>query len=90
MAITRRPAKHGEDGLSEVIGFIIIFGIIVIVFSNYMLFGIPAQGRDSEIAHMNDVKDQFVDYKVGLDSFGIVNKLGYKPSGFTTKKRIIS
>jgi len=59
-----------------VIGFIIIFGIIVIVFSNYMLYGIPAQGRDSEIAHMNNVKDQFVDYKVGLDSLFNNNKVG--------------
>ena len=58
------------------IGFVIIFGIIVILFSNYMLYGIPAQGRDSEISHMNDVKDQFVDYKVGLDSLFTNNKVG--------------
>ena len=76
MTITRRPGQHGDDGLSEVIGFVIIFGIIVILFSNYMLYGIPAQGRDSEIAHMNDVKDQFVDYKVGLDSLFNNNKVG--------------
>ena len=76
MAITRRPGQHGDDGLSEVIGFIIIFGIIVVLFSNYMLYGIPAQGRDSEIAHMNEVKDQFVDYKVGLDSLFNNNKVG--------------
>jgi len=68
MVITRRPRRHGDDGLSEVIGFIIIFGIIVILFANYMLYGIPAQGRDAEIAHMNEIKDQFVDYKIGLDS----------------------
>jgi len=76
MTITRRPAKHGEDALSEVIGFVILFGIIVIVFSNFMLFGVPAQGRDNEIAHMNNVKDQFVDYKVGLDSLFNNNKVG--------------
>jgi len=76
MAITRRPTKHGENALSEVIGFIIIFGIIVLLFSNYMLYGIPAQGRDNEIAHMNDVKDQFVDYKVGLDALFNNNKVG--------------
>jgi len=75
MAITRRPAKHGDDGLSEVIGFVIIFGIIVILFSNYVLYGVPAQGRDNEIAHMNEVKDQFVDYKVGLDSLFNNNKV---------------
>ncbi len=75
MAVTRRPRRHSDDGLSEVIGFVIIFGIIVILFSNYMLYGIPAQGRDSEIAHMNDVKDQFVDYKIGLDSLYNNNKI---------------
>ena len=76
MTIPRRPGQYGDEGLSEVIGFVIIFGIIVILFSNYMLYGIPAQGRDSEIAHMNDVKDQFVDYKVGLDSLFNNNKVG--------------
>ncbi|MCX6689246.1 MAG: hypothetical protein NTZ39_06115, partial [Methanoregula sp.] len=76
MTITRKPAKHGDDGLSEVIGFVIIFGIIVILFSNYMLYGVPAQGRDNEIAHMNNVNDQFVDYKVGLDSLFNNNKVG--------------
>jgi len=76
MTIPRRPGQHGDDGLSEVIGFVIIFGIIVILFSNYMLYGIPAQGRDNEIAHMNTVKDQFVDYKVGLDSLFNNNKVG--------------
>jgi len=76
MTILRRPGQASDDGLSEVIGFVIIFGIIVILFSNYMLYGIPAQGRDSEIAHMNDVKDQFVDYKVGLDSIFNNNKIG--------------
>jgi len=75
MAVTRRPRRHNDDGLSEVIGFVIIFGIIVILFSNYMLYGIPAQGRDSEIAHMNEVKDQFVDYKIGLDSLFNNNKI---------------
>jgi hypothetical protein len=75
MVITSSPRRHGDDGLSEVIGFIIIFGIIVILFANYMLYGIPAQGRDAEIAHMNEIKDQFVEYKIGLDSLFNNNKL---------------
>ncbi len=76
MASTGRPIQHSDDGLSEMIGFVIIFGIIIILFSNYVLYGIPAQGRDNEIAHMNDVKDQFVDYKVGLDALFNNNKVG--------------
>ncbi|MCX6689332.1 MAG: hypothetical protein NTZ39_06555, partial [Methanoregula sp.] len=76
MARNQKSRLHRDEGLSEVIGFVIIFGIIVVVFANYMLYGIPAQGRDNEIAHMNDIKDQFVDYKIGLDSLFNNNKIG--------------
>jgi hypothetical protein len=46
------------------------------VFSLYLTYGIPAQGRENEILHMNEVKDQFVDYKLSLDSLFNNNKVG--------------
>ena len=57
-----------ENGLSEVVGFVLILGVLVLVFSLYLTYGIPAQGRENEILHMNEVKDQFVSYKLSLDS----------------------
>jgi len=61
------PAEK-ERGLSEIIGFILILAAIVIAFALYATFGIPAVGREGEIAHMNEVRDRFVEYKVNLDA----------------------
>jgi len=68
--------KRREAGLSEVIGFVLILGLLVVVASLYLTYGVPAQGRENEILHMNDVKDQFVTYKIGLDSLFNNNKVG--------------
>ncbi|WP_440949441.1 hypothetical protein [Methanosphaerula subterraneus] len=57
-----------EDGLSEIIGFVLILGLIVVASTMYLLYVVPAEGREDEIVHMNQVKDLFVEYKGTLDS----------------------
>ncbi len=57
-----------EQALSEVIGFVLILGIIMAAFSLYMVYGVPLQGRGNEINHMNDIQDQFIAYKINVDS----------------------
>jgi hypothetical protein len=57
-----------ERGLSEIVGFVLILASIVIAVALYATYGIPAQGREGEIGHMNEVKDRFVEYKVNVDS----------------------
>ncbi|MDD1663795.1 MAG: hypothetical protein LUQ32_00410 [Methanomicrobiales archaeon] len=59
---------HRERGLSEIVGFILILAAIVIAVALFATFGIPAQGREGEIAHMNEVKDRFVEFKINVDS----------------------
>ena len=71
-----RVSHSFESGLSEVIGFVLIIGLIVVVASLYLTYGIPAQGRENEIVHMNEIKDQFVGYKLSLDSLFNNNKVG--------------
>lgn len=68
--------RQQEQALSEVIGFVLILGIITAAFSLYLVYGVPAQGRENEIAHMNEVKDQFVGYKIGLDSLWVNHEAG--------------
>lgn len=63
-----------EDALSEVIGFILIIAVITIIASLYMVYVVPAQGREAEIEHMNYVKDQFVDFKIRMDSLWLNNE----------------
>ena len=68
--------RGGESGLSEVVGFVLIIALLMAVFSLYLTYGVPAQGRENEILHMTTVKDQFIDYKIGLDALANNNKVG--------------
>lgn len=68
--------RESESGLSEVVGFVLIIALLMAVFSLYLTYGVPAQGRENEILHMNTVKDQFIDYKIGMDSLANNNKMG--------------
>jgi len=70
------PSRPRDDGLSEVVGFVLILGLIVVALSLYQVYGVPAAGREDEIAHMNAVKDRFVDYKIALDSLWVNNRNG--------------
>mgnify|MGYP001250086468 CR=1 FL=1 len=76
--------RQKEQALSEVIGFVLILGIITAAFSLYLVYGVPAQGRENEINHMNEVKDQFVAYKLSLDSLFNNNKIGTSVSNSFT------
>lgn len=69
-------SSHKERALSEVIGFVLILGIITAAFSLYLVYGVPAQGRENEINHMNEIKDQFVSYKIGVDSLWTNHQVG--------------
>jgi hypothetical protein len=70
-----RPARS-ENGLSEVIGFILILVVVMAAFSIYLTYSVPAQGRENEILHMNEVRDQFVTYKVGVDALWTNSQVG--------------
>lgn len=70
-------AVKRELALSEVIGFLMIVSLLAILFSMYMLYVVPLQGRDAEIAHMDQVKEQFTGIKLDIDSLIVNQKLGY-------------
>lgn len=65
------PAALNEEGLSEVVGFVLLLGVLVMALSVYQIYAVPAQGRANEIEHMNMVKDRFIDYKIALDSLWV-------------------
>ena len=76
MANTYWSPRHREDGLSEVIGFILLLVVIITAFSIYLTYAVPAQGRENEILHMNEIRDQFVTYKIGVDALWTNNQVG--------------
>ena len=69
-------SRPREDGLSEVVGFVLLLALIVVALSLYQIYGVPAAGREDEIAHMNAVKDRFVDYKIALDGLWVNERSG--------------
>ena len=56
-----------EDGISEVVGFVIILAVLMAGLSLYLTYAVPVQGREEEIAVMDGVRSWFVDYKTGMD-----------------------
>ncbi len=69
--------KNSNEGLSEVIGFIMIIALIMIFLSIWVIYGVPAEGRQQEIEHMDDIQNWFTQYKITADSLWI----NYDPDG---------
>lgn len=67
----RSTLPRSDDALSEVIGFILIIAILMIFLSLWMVYVVPAEGRQQEIEHMNYVRNWFTQYKVTADSLWI-------------------
>jgi len=66
---------YNEHALSEVIGFILILVVAITAFSIYLVYAVPMQGREKEILHMNEIRDQFVSYKIGVDALWTNNQV---------------
>ena len=64
-----------EKALSEVIGFLMIVSLLGILFSMYLLYVVPIQGRDAEISHMKYVTREFIGLKADIDGLIINNKI---------------
>lgn len=63
--------RQREAALSEVIGFVLLLGVLVAAMALWMMYVVPVTGREDEITQMNSVKDRFTDYKITLDSLWI-------------------
>lgn len=83
--------KNSEEGLSEVIGFILILALIMVFLSIWVIYAVPADGRQQEIEHMDYVQDWFTQYKITADSLWInynaTDQTG--PSGITISNSLV-
>jgi hypothetical protein len=84
------PHQDSDLALSEVVGFILLLGVIVAAFALWMIYIVPANGREAEITQMNAVKDRFTDYKISLDSLWVNSPSGasWSQSGVTLSTSI--
>jgi hypothetical protein len=64
-----------EQALSEVIGFLMIVSLLGILFSMYLLYVVPIQGRDAEISHMKYITQEFIGLKADIDGLIINDKI---------------
>ncbi|MDX8549808.1 hypothetical protein KHC33_03280 [Methanospirillum sp. J.3.6.1-F.2.7.3] len=64
-----------EQALSEVIGFLMIVSLLAILFSMYLLYVVPIQGRDAEISHMKYITQEFIGLKADIDGLIINDKI---------------
>ncbi len=68
--------KNREYALSEVVGFVLLLGVVVAAMALWMMYVVPIHGREAEITQMNEVKDRFTDYKISLDSVWVNSPYG--------------
>ena len=72
--------RHPDEGLSEVVGFVLLLALIVAAFSLWMTYTVPANGREIEISQMNLIESQFTNYKATLDTLLAGNESGVTTS----------
>ncbi len=70
-----RMHDRRADGISEVVGFVIILAVLVAGMSLYLTYAVPVQGREEEIKEMDSVRSWFVDYKTGMDQLWLSSPL---------------
>ncbi len=73
--------KHtADDGVAEVIGFILIIALIVAVAAVWILVYIPAQGNAVETEHARLVTEEIADIKYGIDLLWTTEQTGMNAS----------
>ena len=66
MSRPRGPLAGDDRGVTAVIGFILIFGILVITFSVYQAEVVPQQNSEVEFEQYQDVKEQMVELRSNI------------------------
>ncbi|MEA5037232.1 hypothetical protein SDC9_18349 [bioreactor metagenome] len=72
--------QTADDGVAEVIGFVLIIALIVAVAAVWILFYIPAQGQAVETEHARLVTEEIADIKYGIDLLWMNGNVGMNAS----------
>ena len=63
-----------ERAQSTLVGFILLFGILVVAFASYQAVVVPNQNAEVEFNHFQDVENDFVEFRSALiNSVGATN-----------------
>lgn len=67
----------GRDaGVSEVISFVVILAMLILAFSIWALYAIPAGGEQMEEIHTAKIQMEFSEFKLGVENVWIANSTG--------------
>ncbi len=65
-----------DEGVSEVISFVLILAMLIIAFSLWALYAVPAGGEQMEEVHNVNIQLQFSDLKTGIENVWLSNSTG--------------
>ncbi|MCZ0863535.1 hypothetical protein [Methanocorpusculum vombati] len=68
--------SNRDSGVSEVISFVMILAILIIAFSLWALYAVPAGGEQMEEIHTVSIQMQFAEFKSGVENVWIANSTG--------------
>ena len=59
----------------------LILALVVVASTLYLMYVVPAEGREDEIEHMNKVQDRFVSYKTSVDGLWMRSLAEFSATG---------
>lgn len=65
-----------DEGVSEVISFVLILAMLIVAFSLWAIYAVPAGGEQMEEVHNVNVQLQFSDLKTGIENVWLSNSTG--------------
>ncbi len=60
------PTQFDDRGVSEVVGAILVFGILIAALGVYQAFIVPSENAGVEFDHSQDVRDDMVDVRAAI------------------------
>lgn len=61
---------HDTRGVSEVVGFILILGILILTLTTYQAAIVPQQNAQTEFQHFEDVRDEMIELRNAISTAG--------------------
>lgn len=65
-----------DDGVTEVIAFVLILGMIFVAGMIWLTIAVPAQEEKEEFAHANMIQMEFSEFKTDVDNIWMANNTG--------------
>ena len=62
--------RNDTRGVSEVVGFILIFGILVLTLTTYQATIVPQQNAQTEFQHYEDVRNEMIELRNAISTAG--------------------